>query len=119
MQQIATKYYKFKAGPGKQAMTPKLYEQLSSKFVESWGDHAGWAHSVCLVANSCEISIEARRFKVMFTADLKAFENYGLEKEALPASSPIKEPKEKRKRDVEANAEAEQPPPTRRKRGNR
>lgn len=41
-------------------MTPKIYEAVSTKLVETWGEYAGWAHSV------------------LFTADLRSFANYGL-----------------------------------------
>jgi len=60
--QIATKHYGFRGGASgtKQAMSPKLYEAISEKFHGVWGNHAGWAHSV------------------LFTADLKAFSDYGL-----------------------------------------
>ena len=27
-------------------MTPKLYEQVTTKLVATWGDYAGWAQSV-------------------------------------------------------------------------
>ncbi|TFK76299.1 DNA glycosylase [Pluteus cervinus] len=58
--QIAVKHYKFRGTSGKKAtMTPKLYEELTSKFVTCWGDHAGWAHTI------------------LFTADLKSFATYG------------------------------------------
>jgi N-glycosylase/DNA lyase len=50
-------------------MTPKIYEAVAKKLVETWGDYAGWAHSV------------------LFTADLRAFADYGL---ATPNGSPTK-----------------------------
>ncbi|KAI9449902.1 DNA glycosylase [Lactarius psammicola] len=69
--QIAIKHYGFRGVSGtKQAMSPKLYEAISEKFHGVWGDHAGWAHSV------------------LFTADLKAFSNYGL---LTPEPSPKKQ----------------------------
>lgn len=27
-------------------MTPRLYEEISSKLAETWGEYAGWAHTV-------------------------------------------------------------------------
>jgi N-glycosylase/DNA lyase len=50
-------------------MTPKLYDIVQSKLECVWGPWAGWAHTV------------------LFTADLKAFENYGL---PTPPVSPEK-----------------------------
>jgi N-glycosylase/DNA lyase len=45
--QIALKHYGFKnVGRGKATMTPKLYEELTTKFLSIWGDYAGWAHTV-------------------------------------------------------------------------
>ncbi|KAN0112093.1 DNA glycosylase [Russula decolorans] len=68
--QIAMKHYGFRGTSGtKQAMSPKLYDAISEKFQNVWGDYAGWAHSV------------------LFTADLKAFSDYGL---PTPAPSPSK-----------------------------
>ncbi|KAI0306353.1 DNA glycosylase [Multifurca ochricompacta] len=59
--QIAMKHYGFRGVSGaKQAMSPKLYDVISERFHGVWGDYAGWAHSV------------------LFTADLKAFSDYGL-----------------------------------------
>jgi N-glycosylase/DNA lyase len=51
-------------------MTPKIYEAVGSKLVETWGDYAGWAHSV------------------LFTADLRSFASYGL---PTPAGTPVKQ----------------------------
>ena len=51
-------------------MTPKIYEAVGKRLGEIWGAYAGWAQSV------------------LFTSDLKSFENYGL---STPASTPIKE----------------------------
>ncbi|KAI0293100.1 DNA glycosylase [Russula brevipes] len=59
--QIVVKHYGFRGASGtKQAMSPKLYDAISEKFYNVWGAYAGWAHSV------------------LFTADLKAFSDYGL-----------------------------------------
>jgi len=64
------KHYGFRGVSGnKQAMSPKLYGAISERLYEIWGDYAGWAHSV------------------LFTADLKAFSEYGL---LTPTSSPSK-----------------------------
>ncbi|KAF9052937.1 DNA glycosylase [Panaeolus papilionaceus] len=69
--QIALKHYGLKSsGKGKTTMTPKLYEEVHSKFFTIWGDYAGWAHTV------------------LFTADLKSFSDYGLPASASP--SPVK-----------------------------
>lgn len=27
-------------------MTPRLYEEVSNRFLSTWGEYAGWAHSV-------------------------------------------------------------------------
>ncbi|EIW85082.1 hypothetical protein CONPUDRAFT_48745 [Coniophora puteana RWD-64-598 SS2] len=47
--QIAIKHYGLrvsgKAG-AKATLTPKLYEDVNTKFVNIWGEYAGWAHSV-------------------------------------------------------------------------
>ncbi|KAI6028651.1 DNA glycosylase [Pisolithus orientalis] len=60
--QIAMKHYHFprSSSKGKTTMTPKLYDEISKKLSDIWGEHAGWAHSI------------------LFTADLKAFSTYGL-----------------------------------------
>ena len=80
------KHYGFRGASGtKQAMSPKLYEAISEKFHNLWGEYAGWAHSVRLIhhleerANCC--------LQVTFTADLKAFSDYGL---LTPTPSPSK-----------------------------
>ncbi|PPQ63066.1 hypothetical protein CVT24_005921 [Panaeolus cyanescens] len=66
---IALKHYGLKSsGKGKATMTPKLYEEVHSKFFTIWGEYAGWAHTV------------------LFTADLKAFSDYGL----TASPSPVK-----------------------------
>ena len=51
-------------------MTPKIYEAVGTRLGEIWGPYAGWAQSV------------------LFTSDLKSFENYGL---PTPAPTPVKE----------------------------
>ena len=51
-------------------MTPKIYEAVGKRLREIWGAYAGWAQSV------------------LFTSDLKSFENYGL---PTPAPTPKKE----------------------------
>ena len=55
---------------GKTPMTPKIYEAVGKRLGEIWGTYAGWAQSV------------------LFTSDLKSFENYGL---PTPAPTPKKE----------------------------
>ncbi|KAL5636151.1 hypothetical protein ACGC1H_004840 [Rhizoctonia solani] len=80
VQQIATKMYGFKSqGKQPKAMNPRLYTEIASKFTDTWGSYAGWAHSV------------------LFTADLKSFANFGLDSAAtamahdaaLPLPSPV------------------------------
>ncbi|KIK57703.1 hypothetical protein GYMLUDRAFT_45871 [Collybiopsis luxurians FD-317 M1] len=74
--QIAIKHYGMKGSTkGKTSMTPKLYEELCTKFVKVWGDHAGWAHSV------------------LFTSDLKAFALHGLTEPQFTSPSPQKDRK--------------------------
>ncbi|EPS95441.1 hypothetical protein FOMPIDRAFT_1168618 [Fomitopsis schrenkii] len=77
--QIAMKHYGMSgSSKGKTAMNPKLYEAVSSKLTDVWGDYAGWAHSV------------------LFTSDLKSFATYGLPSPSpspLPsAAAPVKKP---------------------------
>ncbi|KAJ3875407.1 DNA glycosylase [Lentinula edodes] len=68
--QIVIKYYGMKVSPkGKMNMTPKLYEELSTKFVLVWGGYADWAHSVLL------------------TSDLKSFSLHGLPPPMSPLST--------------------------------
>ncbi|KAI1794586.1 DNA glycosylase [Ganoderma leucocontextum] len=68
VQQIATKYYGFRGPTKKGTMSPKLYEEVSSKLGAVWGDYAGWAHSV------------------LFTSDLKSFASYGLASPSTPST---------------------------------
>ncbi|GBE82091.1 N-glycosylase/DNA lyase [Sparassis crispa] len=64
--QIAVKHYGLRVlAKGKANMTPKLYEEVSTKLAAVWGDYAGWAHSV------------------LFTSDLRSFSSHG-----LPSPSP-------------------------------
>ncbi|KAI9057891.1 DNA glycosylase [Trametes sanguinea] len=58
--QIAIRYYGLKSASKTSNMTPKLYDEVSSKLAAVWGDYAGWAHSV------------------LFTSDLKSFASYGI-----------------------------------------
>jgi len=51
-------------------MTPKVYAAVGKRLREMWGAYAGWAQSV------------------LFTSDLKSFENYGL---PTPAPTPVEE----------------------------
>ncbi|OCH93382.1 DNA glycosylase [Obba rivulosa] len=46
VQQIAAKHYGLRAPAGKTNMTPKLYDEVSSKLTAIWGEYAGWAHCV-------------------------------------------------------------------------
>ena len=46
--QIAMKHYGMNGSlKGKTAMNPKLYEVVSSKLTDIWGNYAGWAQTVC------------------------------------------------------------------------
>ncbi|KAH9833075.1 DNA glycosylase [Rhodofomes roseus] len=66
--QIAMKHYGVSgSSKGKTAMNTKLYDAVSSKLADVWGEYAGWAHSV------------------LFTSDLKSFASYGL---SSPSPSP-------------------------------
>ncbi|KAE9409585.1 hypothetical protein BT96DRAFT_953445 [Gymnopus androsaceus JB14] len=88
--QIAIKHYGMKgSGKGKTNMTPKLYEELSAKFVQVWGPYAGWAHSV------------------LFTSDLKSFALHG-----LPELSPPQESPKKRSRGGDLGISLPTPPST-------
>jgi N-glycosylase/DNA lyase len=66
-------------------MSPKLYDAISEKFHDIWGDHAGWAHSVRLLYYMGECADYG--LQVLFTAELKAFSDYGL---LTPSPSPSK-----------------------------
>ena len=68
--QIAIKHYGARGSLAtKQALSPKLYDEIAAKLVGVWGQYAGWAHSV------------------LFTADLKSFASYGL---ATPSPTPTR-----------------------------
>lgn len=69
----------------KQTMSPKLYDAISEKFHDIWGDYAGWAHSVRLLYRMAECANYG--LQVLFTAELKAFSDYGL---LTPSPSPSK-----------------------------
>ena len=84
--QIAMKHYGFRGTSGtKQTMSPKLYDAISENFHDIWGDHAGWAHSVRLLYYMGECADYG--LQVLFTAELKAFSDYGL---LTPSPSPSK-----------------------------
>ncbi|KZT71330.1 DNA glycosylase [Daedalea quercina L-15889] len=88
--QIAMKYYGVGgSSKGKTAMSPKLYDEVSSKLTAIWGDYAGWAHSV------------------LFTSDLKSFASYG-----LPSPSPSPSVRTKKTRHSKAAVELVTPPAT-------
>ena len=73
-------------------MTPKIYEAVGKRLGEMWGAYAGWAQTV------------------LFTSDLKSFEDYGLPKSApIPVGERLKEEMEQKLVDVVEVAE----PPTR------
>ncbi|THH12513.1 hypothetical protein EW146_g7622 [Bondarzewia mesenterica] len=86
--QIAMKHYGMRGSSGtKQAMSPKLYDEVNAKLTAIWGDYAGWAHSV------------------LFTADLKSFSSYGL-------SPSIPSPAKRSRLAVDINALLPTPPAT-------
>lgn len=90
--QIAIKHYGMKgSGKGKTNMTPKLYEELCTKFVQVWGDYAGWAHSVSLMYSIVRYK-PAYFFQVLFTSDLRSFALHGLPEQLSP---PLKSPKKR------------------------
>ncbi|KAI0724002.1 DNA glycosylase [Cerioporus squamosus] len=66
--QIAIKHYGLRGATKTGTMSPKLYEEVSTKLAAVWGEYAGWAHSV------------------LFTADLKSFASYGLASPSTPTT---------------------------------
>lgn len=44
--QIAIKHYGLRGASKTGTMSPKVYEEVSTKLTAVWGDYAGWAHSV-------------------------------------------------------------------------
>lgn len=81
--QIAVKHYGLRT-PLKANMTPVLYAQVAQKLAGVWGDYAGWAHSVCMHSTHEKQMIDRLNLhKVMFTADLRSFADFG-----LPSPSP-------------------------------
>ncbi|KAG1905888.1 DNA glycosylase [Suillus fuscotomentosus] len=71
--QIAIKHYGLRTvggSKGKSAMTPRIYNEVTTKLADIWGGYAGWAHTA----------------RVLFTADLKAFSSFGIEP-PTPATS--------------------------------
>lgn len=78
-------------------MTPKLYEEVNTKFFSIWGDYAGWAHSVGFrLPSFFKKNIHSFFLQVLFTADLKSFSSYGLEAPpSAPSSSDSRTPEEK------------------------
>lgn len=68
--QIAIKHYGARGSlAAKQALSPKMYDEIAARLVGVWGEYAGWAHSV------------------LFTADLNSFASYGL---ATPSPTPTR-----------------------------
>ncbi|KDN49328.1 hypothetical protein RSAG8_02030, partial [Rhizoctonia solani AG-8 WAC10335] len=98
VQQIATKMYGFRSqGKRPKAMNPRLYRlysEIASKFTDTWGSYAGWAHSV------------------LFTADLKSFANFGLDSTAAAMAHDATLPLPSRAPVVDKNPLDEQPVPT-------
>ncbi len=81
------KHYGFRGVSGtKQAISTKLYEAIGEKFQSVWGNYAGWAHSVGFPFCS-RVNALTPRPQVSFTADLKAFSDYGV---PSPEPSPKK-----------------------------
>ncbi|KAJ7709815.1 8-oxoguanine DNA glycosylase [Mycena rosella] len=86
--QIAIKYYGLKGSLAAKAnMTPKLYEEITTRLGAVWGDYAGWAHSV------------------LFTSNLKAFSSNEVTptkfKNALPTPPPTPSPLKRKSRPSE------------------
>jgi N-glycosylase/DNA lyase len=80
------KHYGFRGTSGsKQTMSPKLYEAITEKLHNVWGEYAGWAHSVRQRLIHMSEEQADCYLKVLFTADLKAFSDYGL---PTPTPSP-------------------------------
>lgn len=46
---------------GKVTMSPKLYDEVTTKFISLWGEYAGWAHTVCNFGPFIEASIDLSR----------------------------------------------------------
>jgi N-glycosylase/DNA lyase len=71
--QIAHKHYGVRmTSPtkgGKVTMTPKLYDEVSTKLTEVWGEYAGWAHSVRAVVSISPVNplIGNHRFYLLLT----------------------------------------------------
>ncbi|GJJ12619.1 hypothetical protein Clacol_006862 [Clathrus columnatus] len=98
--QIAVKDYGLRGNKSgsKVTMTPKLYDEIQKRLSPVWGRYAGWAHSV------------------LFTSDLKAFSEYGLEtpksesvskKTGLPTPEPSLSPEKPRQRKPKAQSRSQ------------
>ncbi|PCH37826.1 N-glycosylase/DNA lyase [Wolfiporia cocos MD-104 SS10] len=98
--QIAMKHYGVSgSSKAKSNMTPKLYDEVSSKLAAVWGDYAGWAHLV------------------LFTSDLKSFSSYGLSTTAaFPKAQPDVKITSRQRKSVLATPSATPSPAGKRKR---
>ncbi|CAG8452241.1 7057_t:CDS:2 [Paraglomus brasilianum] len=77
--QIAKRSYGFSSSASSKTLTPRMYTEIAEYFRRLFGEYSGWAHSV------------------LFTADLKAFENRQDVDKALNGMTKSK--KKKRKAD--------------------
>lgn len=77
--QIAAKHYGFRSGGSskKVTMTPRLYDEINRKLADTWGEYAGWAHSVS--DRPFLHTLELTEKQVFFTSDLKVFSTYGMQ----------------------------------------
>jgi N-glycosylase/DNA lyase len=82
--QIAMRDYKFRfKGKKVASMTKDVYNAVGDFFRTLWGDYAGWAHSVYLMAIWLT--------QVLFTADLRRFKDYeGAEMTKVEITTPVK-----------------------------
>ncbi|KAI0333480.1 DNA glycosylase [Cubamyces sp. BRFM 1775] len=93
--QIAAKHYGLKGGSKTTNMTPKLYDEVSNKLANVWGEYAGWAHSV------------------LFTSDLKSFASYGLPSTpATPSLTPDRASNSPIVTDSPLGTPVDEPPPS-------
>jgi N-glycosylase/DNA lyase len=106
---IAIKHYGLKGSlTSKATMTPKLYDEISTRLVAVWGNYAGWAHSVHIMHDHGKLR-RLMRMQVLFTSDLKAFASHGIigSQEAAkilptPPPTPMPSPLKRKSRAPEA-----------------
>ena len=85
--QIAIKHYGLRGAAKTGTMSPKVYDEVSSKLAEIWGNYAGWAHSVrCPTYMHIQADQRFALVQVLFTSDLKAFASYGLSTPSTPVT---------------------------------